>query len=465
LGFGDEGKGTIADFLARYYDIKTVVRDNGGPQAAHNVVDQNGRQHVFSQFGSATLIGGSTTYLSDGMLVQPVNLLRENRSLVRIGIPDAMERIFIDPDCPIVTPIHQMLGRMLEISRGRNRFGSVGMGVGQAVLDREENKSLTFRDAIDKTMLGRKLETHIEEKIGQAKNLSLLHPKNEELALTFQQYSGFATFKRLNAFYANFVRRFRGVFQEPEAFFDSPKDKHPIFEGAQGTLLDPVCGFPPYVTKTRTTAITAERLIRQYLPSAKTKKVGIIRACYMTRHGAGVFVTQDPGLTNFLPDSHNRRHRWQGNFRAGWLDLLALRYACGANNGLDSLAVTNLDRASGLKRIKICTAYLYEGKHLGDLGEFFESGQSRKISAFLPPKTRTNQEKLTSLLFNCRPAEYRIFQGWQKNISAIRSFDRLPREAKEFIGFLESEEGLNVPISVISVGERSDQKFMHNPLL
>jgi adenylosuccinate synthase len=144
---------------------------------------------------------------------------------------------------------------------------------------------------------------------------------------------------------------------------------------------------------------------------------------------------------------------------------LALRYARDANNGLDSLAITNLDRASSLKRIKICTAYLYVGKHSGELDKFFESGQSRKISAFLPPKTRTNQEKLTGLLFNCRPAEYRIFQGWQKDISDIRSFDGLPREAKELIGFLESEEGLGVPISVISVGERSDQKFMHNPLL
>jgi adenylosuccinate synthase len=319
LGYGDEGKGTITDFLARRYAIKTVVRDNGGSQAAHNVVDRNGRQHVFSQFGSATLISGAITYLSDGMLVQPVNLLRENRSLARIGISDAMKRIFIDPDCALVTPLHKMIGQMLEISRGRNRFGSVGMGVGQAVLDREKggDKSLTFRDAANEAILVRKLEAHIEEKIGQAENLATLYPKNDELALTFRQYGSFATLKRLNAFYANFANRFDGLFREPKDFFDSQKNKDLIFEGAQGTLLDPVCGFPPYVTKTRATAITAKRLIRQYLPNAKTKKVGVIRAAYMTRHGTGPFVTEDPGLTNFLPDSHNRRHRWQGNFRAG----------------------------------------------------------------------------------------------------------------------------------------------------
>lgn len=470
LGFGDEGKGTIADFLARYYGIKTVVRDNGGPQAAHNVVDQNGRQHVFSQFGSATFIPEETTYLSDGMLVQPVNLLRENRSLARIGISGAMKRIFIDPDCALVTPLHKMIGQMLEISRGRDRFGSVGMGVGQAVFDRERggDKSLTFRDAAGKTTLGRKLETHIAEKVRQAKNLSRRHSKNKELVLTFRQYSGFATFKRLYSFYANFANRFGGLFREPEDFFASQKNEDLIFEGAQGTLLDPVCGAPPYVTKTRTTAITAEKLIARYLPNAKRVKMGVIRA-YGTRHGAGWFISENAALTNCLAEKHNRNHRWQGKFRAGWLDLVALRYACAANGGIDALALTNLDRLSKFKQVKVCTAYLYQGSRYRELDGFFESEpriwQARQISAFLPPKARNNQNKLAGLLSSCRPAEYRVFQGWQKDISDIRSFDKLPYEAKEYVRFLESEEGLGVPISVISVGERSDQKFMHNPLL
>jgi hypothetical protein len=57
LGFGDEGKGLVTDYLARQHKASGVVRFNGGAQAAHNVVLPNGLHHTFSQFGSGHFTG------------------------------------------------------------------------------------------------------------------------------------------------------------------------------------------------------------------------------------------------------------------------------------------------------------------------------------------------------------------------------------------------------------------------
>src|SRR5688572_10036886 len=126
LGFGDEGKGTIIDYLARRYRAHTVIRFNGGPQAAHHVVTADGRAHCFSQFGSATLIDGVCTYLSRFMLLDPLALINENYHLKQLGITDGLKRLTIDKDSLIVTPFHKLINRMQEIARGDKRHGSCG---------------------------------------------------------------------------------------------------------------------------------------------------------------------------------------------------------------------------------------------------------------------------------------------------------------------------------------------------
>jgi len=137
LGLGDEGKGTIIDYLTRKHRIPLVIK-TGGPQQAHNVVEPNGRWHCFSQFGSGTLVAGTETFLSKEMIVEPGNLLREFYALREKGEQDALVRITIDADASIVTPLERMVSQMREISRGGNRFGSCGMGVGETVFDREK---------------------------------------------------------------------------------------------------------------------------------------------------------------------------------------------------------------------------------------------------------------------------------------------------------------------------------------
>ena len=465
LNFGDEGKGTVVDFFARKYGIEAVIRDNGGPQAGHNVVDAKGRQHVFSQFGSATLVDGTTTYLSDGMLVQPMNLLRENDALRKIGVNDALERIFIDPDCVIVTPLHKMIGQMLEVSRGMNRLGSVGMGVGQAVLDRKNNAALTFRDFFDKDELTRKLQRHITDKMAQAEEIVGEHMGNTELSECFERFEHWISRDKLVASYAGFGEHFENLFLEPDNFFETLSEGDDvIFEGAQGALLDPVNGFVPYVTKTRTTSIAAEHLIERYLPKANVKKVGVIRA-YFTRHGPGFFMTEVSRLSDKLADSQNKTHPWQGKFRVGWFDLVAARYGIAINGGMDSIALTNLDRLSEFAKIPVCTAYEYSGDCEDVVDDFFEWHRERGVyilDRFKPPGAQHNGRRLAKILFESHPTKHVVMKGWQKDISGVKSFRRLPKEAKTYVRFLESADGLGIPISIVSVGERSDQKIVIN---
>ena len=113
LGYGDEGKGSTVDFLARRGDATLVVRHNGGPQAGHNVVTSDGKHHTFSQFGAGTL-AGAETYLSEFMLINPGNMLREADHLVELGVSNPFDTMHVDLNARIVTPFHVALNRLRE---------------------------------------------------------------------------------------------------------------------------------------------------------------------------------------------------------------------------------------------------------------------------------------------------------------------------------------------------------------
>jgi adenylosuccinate synthase len=134
LGFGDEGKGSIVDALTRKHQADLVVRFSGGAQAAHHVVTDDGREHCFAQFGSGTLAGAST-HLSRFMLIDPLALVKEAEHLKQIGVVDPFERLTIDPRAPIITPYHRAMNRLRELSRGRQRHGSCGVGIGELASD------------------------------------------------------------------------------------------------------------------------------------------------------------------------------------------------------------------------------------------------------------------------------------------------------------------------------------------
>ena len=118
LGFGDAGKGTITDFLVRERGAEWVVRFNGGAQAGHNVVTDDGRHHTFSQLGAGSFVPGVRSYLGPDFVLHPGALLEEARALARVGIPDAFERLYVDDGALLVSPFQGAATRLRELGRG-----------------------------------------------------------------------------------------------------------------------------------------------------------------------------------------------------------------------------------------------------------------------------------------------------------------------------------------------------------
>ncbi len=354
LGFGDEGKGSIVDFLTRKYGAHTIVRYNGGPQAAHTVVAPDGRHHVFAQFGSGTLVPGTKTHLSRFMPINPLSILVEEEHLRRLGITDALERLSVEAGSVIVTPYHGMINRLLELSRGSLRHGSCGLGVGQAMSDYRKygNKVLFAGDLKNSRKTKRKLEFIKSRSQEILENIKKSLPKN-----------GIAG-RNIQHLYDEHDNVLDACLEQYKIFLDSVAIVGPehlktilkkgtvIFEGAQGVLLDQRFGSPPYVTKTDTTFDNAVRLLAETGYDGKIEKIGVLRG-YATRHGPGPFPTEDNALTKLLPDAHNKENDWQGKFRAGYFDVPAVKYAIESIEGVDEVALTNLDRLIGVRPLKI----------------------------------------------------------------------------------------------------------------
>ena len=180
LGYGDSGKGTVTDWLCSPLGsgsllgdgpVRTVVRFNGGAQAAHNVVAADGRHHTFAQFGSGSFTPGVRTHLSRFVLVDPLALAAEATHLASVGVPDALDRLTVDRDALLATPYHRAANRARELARGRDRHGSCGMGIGETVryaLDHPADAPRVADCAAPRTLarLLRRLRDRLTEELG-----------------------------------------------------------------------------------------------------------------------------------------------------------------------------------------------------------------------------------------------------------------------------------------------------------
>jgi adenylosuccinate synthase len=391
LGFGDAGKGSIVDFLTRAHDAHTVVRFNGGAQAGHRVVTAgpSPREHVFAQFGSGTL-AGAATHLSRFMLLDPLAMVAEERHLQALGVADAFQRTTIDQGALVITPFQRAVNRLKELARGAGRHGSCGMGIGETMVDWLEHgqRALFAGDLANPDALHAKLAFLHQANLAKAQALRAALPDDDatarEWALLDDDWTGW-----LIDAYRDFAGQARVV---PGDYLHSilRRPGAVVFEAAQGVLLDEWNGFHPYTTWSTTTLENADRLLAEANYSGALTRVGITRG-YMTRHGAGPFVTEDAGLTRALPDACNTMGAWQQGFRVGWLDLVMLRYALEATGPLDYLAVTCLDRLAELPQIQVCRRYAYDSFTID------------QIARSPIPRALDYQEQLTNNLARCRP--------------------------------------------------------------
>lgn len=323
LGYGDESKGSMTDYLARRYGASLVVRANGGCQAAHNVVLQDGRHHTFSQLGSASFTGAHT-HLSRFMLIEPGALFNEIQVFSKTSgrsEEDIERTITIDPRCPVVTHFHWTLNRDKEKARGNAKHGSCGLGIGECRRFQVEGRPMLYAGDL-------RNEPAIFDKLCAIREVfeveaAELHRRvsDKELALYAQVLCDIAKTYR---------------FVDDEEIQLRLRNRVTIFEGAQGVLIDQDWGFAPYNTWTNCTTENARELIGDAVPITA---IGVLRS-YSTRHGPGPFVSENGEIST---EKHNGTHEWQGRFRIGYFDEVATRYAIKHAGGIDQIALTHMD--------------------------------------------------------------------------------------------------------------------------
>lgn len=375
LGFGDEGKGSVVDYLVRERGFRTVVRFNGGAQAAHHVVAPDGRQHCFAQFGSGTL-AGARTHLTSFVLVNPLAMLREAEGMRDDCGIDPLPLVTVDEWCPIITPFHRSLNRLRELARGDQAHGSCGMGIGETRADLLDRGGDALR-AGDLIACEAKLDEtrHALYETVRALASSLPHCPETEEALGW--FDDATTVRELARTYADWARlvevvpsdRLGDILREPV-----------IFEGAQGVLLDEDCGFHPHTTWSRCTFANIEEF-----DVADVERWGVLRGPMLTRHGPGPFPTEDEEMRPLLHGEHNAYGRWQGAFRVGRPDLVLARYALRCAP-CDRLALTWLDRLPVTGTWPVSASYKVESyvrpEHpysLTDLALVSQHGEERHV--------------------------------------------------------------------------------------
>ena len=427
LGYGDSGKGTIVDYLVRERAAEMVVRYGGGAQCGHNVVLPDGTHHEFHQFGAGTFAGAGT-HLSRFVCVNPQMLFIEDHGLQQVGVPDALQRLSLDPLAPLTTPFHVAANRIRETARrhASSIHGSVGLGIGET--RRYEIAGMDVprvQDCLSADALRYKLDDlrvaicsdvgHLVPSLPGAAANDLWHRLTagadiDELVEIYTTLPNVCEIAPLNLMAYNEV----------------------IFEGHQGVLLDEFRGFYPYNTWTDCTADNAFRLLER-LP-CESEVLGVTRA-YSTRHGAGPFVTESDQV-NF-DEPHNVHGPWQGQWRQGWTDLVTLRYAmlCLGQWRMDSVAVTHLDRIADLRSWHV--AHDYYGVNMTEM---------------MPPTVQDEeriwaerQKILSSTLMKARPKTRKLV-------------GRLDDQVCEQI-----EEAVMAPVSIRSYGPTYEQKFMEVP--
>lgn len=404
LGFGDEGKGTIVDYLCSQESYGAVVRFSGGPQAAHNVVTPEGIHHTFSQFGSGTFTE-TPTILSRYMLVNPLNLAKEAEELdSKLGF-NPFDLLCVSENSLVVTPYHIEANRMREKERGEDRHGSCGQGVGetQSFALEYPDFALRMKDLEDRQTMVVKLsfiKSLLEAQVGQIK----VGRSSENIA----------------TMYEFFLIDHPDIIRSDEWITDFISNNTCVFEGSQGVLLDEWKGFHPYTTWSTTTDENARALLREAsVDESNVETIGVTRT-YQTRHGDGPLPTEIDNVEDF-PEAHNDWGEFQGGWRVGNLDLSLLKYSSDMVGKLDEIALTHTD-----------------------VMEYTLSMHPYDLTAMYEDKNLDNQEKITKVLFNIQNHQSEVLIDI-KNLD-----DRL------LIAWIELITGAKVTTK--SYGPRRDQK-------
>jgi len=366
LGFGDGGKGTTVEWLCHKLKPDFVGRFNGAAQAAHNVHLECGHSHTFSQFGAGTF-QGVKTYLSSYVCIEPLGIYMESLALSEFIGNDVLSGLYIHKEAMVITPYHRALNRFKETRRGKNRHGSTGFGHGALMKMSIQSPTLTLRykDLVNKkTVLAR-----------------LTAIKSDIL----KNYSGIENHEDFNVDLADIIDMYSYIYDNTITVDDEMElsilSSNVVWEGAQGILLDENYGFAPHTTWSTVNQKNIISMYNHHGLDYDLDVVGVFRS-YMTRHGAGVFVTEDDDCNHMMADDDNCFNEWQEDFRAGNFDMVMLKYALSVCP-ITSFVITHFDKLDGFGTIKVCESYDVNGRELLGVNPSHNHEQQKFITATL----------------------------------------------------------------------------------
>ena len=414
--WGDEGKGKVVDLLTEKANL--IIRFQGGNNAGHTLVIGD-EKIILHLIPSGILHEGKLCIIGTGVVIDPEVLLTEIEELQDKGYLVSPENLAISERAHVIMPYH----KIIDHARDTQRIGTTGRGIGPAYEDKARRIGIRMIDLTHADMLKKQLDYICDEK--HAYMTKILETKGIDKQSIFDKYT------QLGAKLKPYVTDTSVLIHNT-----TQTSKDLLFEGAQGGMLDMDHGTYPYVTSSNT--VSGQACVGAGLgPNHIDKVLGICKA-YTTRVGEGPFPTE-------LNDELGERLRaFGGEYgattgrprRCGWLDLVVLRQSIRLSS-ITHLALTKLDVLSGLKTIRVATAY--------------KTGDT--IIKNMPADLMMHPD--LDLVYDELP-------GWEENITSVRSYDDLPPNCKAYIGYIEETLGVKAPI--ISVGPKREQTIiLENP--
>lgn len=405
--WGDEGKGKIIDVLTEKADV--VVRTQGGNNAGHTV-HIKGQKYVLHLVPSGILRKGKVCVIGNGVVVDPVSLVDEMEGLRKLGVK-IDRNLFLSETAHLVFPYHRELDSQRETLKGKHKIGTTKRGIGPAYADKAARTGVRVIDLMKPEHFEKLLGARIKENNAV---LKAMEAKPLSFKRVLQQYRAAGDY--LKPFVVNTTILLHDAMRRGQDI---------LFEGAQGTFLDIDHGTYPFVTSSNTTAGGA--CTGSGVPPHRMDTVVGVMKAYTTRVGEGPLPTENAEIADLLHGMGREFGATTGRpRRCGWFDSVATRHACMVN-GIDDLAVTNIDGLDTLETIKACIGYRHNGKRYDYIPNDIE------------------------VLAACEPI-YAEFPGWRATTTGVREWKQFPAKARNYLKAIADLTGARLAIASVGPG-------------